>query len=154
MTNLLKTRDQIEREFTRKAFVAHYEYLKDYLRLIGKPENIVVLAVDESVPVSYTFSPDQVTNVQALEKGLSFTHIINGERKEVFIGWMSVGTMYSPELGQQVAPPLGDPFAQAHIAFMNKKSNAITSTEKASEHFDPFEERPEVMEKRSKIKLC
>lgn len=151
MTNLLKTRDQIEREFTRKAFVAHYEYLKDYLRLMGKPENIVVLTVDGSVPVSYTFSPDQVTNVQALEKGLSFTHIVDGKRKEVFIGWMSVGTMYSPELGQQVVPPLGDPFAQMQFA---AAANQRSSAPLPVEFVENLEERPDMIEKRSKIKLC
>lgn len=154
MTNSPKTREQIEKEFTRKAFMAHYEYLKDYLALLGRPENIVILVVEEGTPASYTFSPEDVVNVQALEEGLSFIKLTDGENKEIFIKWNNVGTMYSPELAQQAAPPLGDPFAQAHIALMNKKSKAFTSAESAFEDFNLFEERPEVVEKRSKIKLC
>lgn len=151
MSNPVKTRATIENEFTRKAFIAHYEYLKDYLAYLGKREHIVMLALSEGFPINIDLSPEVAKDVQALKEGLYFIDLNASIEVPMVIQWSSIATIYSPELEQQVAPPLGDPFAQMQFA---AAANPRPSAPLPVEFVENLEERPEVIEKRSKIKLC
>lgn len=151
-----KTMQQIENEFTSKAFSAHYEYLKDFLYTLNKRQHIVILVVVNGQPTSYSLSPEDASNIETLDNGLSFTSIVDGVETKVFIPWGNLGTIYSPEIERQVAPPLGDPFAVLHLATISNKPIAQDPAipNESLKTFNVSEERPDVLEKRSKIKLC
>lgn len=151
-----KTIQQIENEFTRKAFSAHYEYLKDFLYTLNKRQHIVILVMVNSQPTNYSLSPEDASNIETLDNGLSFTSIVDGVETKVFIPWGNLGTIYSPEIERQVAPPLGDPFAVLHLAVASNRpiTQDPAIPNESLKTFNVFEERPDVLEKRSKIKLC
>lgn len=147
---------QIENEFTRKAFSAHYEYLKDFLYTLNKRQHIAILVMVNGQPTNYSLSPEDTSNIETLDDGLSFTSMVDGVETKVFIPWGNLGTIYSPELERQVAPPLGDPFAILHLAAISNKPIVQDPTilNESPKTFNVTEERLDVLDKRSKIKLC
>ena len=159
---MMKTLEQLENEYTRDAFIASHKYLKGLLLLKGKPEHIVVVAIKDGETEKHDISPGVAHDLQALEKGLSYTKLGDGVTTKTFIKWEDVSIMFSPPLENQLAPLLHDPFGMKYMELLAQQMKnpvdmgaVLLSQSSPKVVFDATKpERADVMEKRSKIKLC
>lgn len=136
----------LENQYTKNAFIAAYNYLKGYLQLNEIPELILINITVEDGPtptVMLEISDTTVTDLKAGDAGLAFTTKL---KNEIFVPWLAINAVFSPSIPAKMFPILVDPFGLSVDAKWPELTSALV---------EPIPvERSDVIEKRSKIKLC
>lgn len=147
----MKVNPKASKAYRRALFITEYDYLIALMK--ENPElyqRLYVNVIENEKPQTFSISPGAVTNLNFNENTLSFNATFNGQGDCINIPWEDVISIYLPDFHVPVATPLTHIYEsiELSVAF---KSFPLDVPEGFSEKFQ--DEKPEVIEKRSKMKL-